>query len=85
MLMSAGMTTRTRRPRDLDELVNYREHEGLWSGFFEENWLKPKLRALGYTHVRFFSGTICDYNGSYRERACELKREGMPVEYRLYG
>jgi hypothetical protein len=83
--MSGEMTSRARRYRDLEELVDYRAYEGAWSAAFEERYLKPRLRALGYTHVRFFGGTVCDYDGSYRERVCELKREGAPVEYRIYG
>lgn len=74
-----------RQRRDLDELVDYRAYEGSWSGYFEEAWLKPRLCALGYTHVRFFGGKVCEYDGSFRERVCELKREGGPVEYRVYG
>ncbi|MBX9601370.1 MAG: hypothetical protein K2X35_10205 [Bryobacteraceae bacterium] len=83
--MSKRVAASAQRYRDLDELVHYRSYEGSWSGFFEENILRPKLRALGYTHVRFFGGKVCDYDGGYRERVCELKRDGEPVEYRVYG
>ena len=63
------------RYRDLEVLVDYREYDGAWTQWFEENWLKPRLKALGYTHVRFFGGKTCEYDGSFRERVCEL---GMP-------
>ena len=35
------------RYRDLEELVDYRDYEGPWTLGFEENWLKPRLKALG--------------------------------------
>lgn len=40
---------------------------------------------MGYAHVRFFGGSICEYDGSFRERICELKRQGGGVEYMTYG
>ena len=40
---------------------------------------------LGYEHVRFFGGKTCEYDGSFRERICELKRPGCAVEYFVYG
>jgi hypothetical protein len=64
------------RYRDLDELVDYREYEGTWTLGFQAHWLKPGLKALGYTHVRFFGGTTFDCDGSFRERVCELARQG---------
>lgn len=85
MLMTEESANRGRQRRDLDELVDYRTYEGSWSGFFEESWLNPRLLALGYKHVRFFGGKVCDYDGSFRGRVCELKRDGAPVEYRVYG
>ena len=85
MFMTKQSVDPGRQRRDLDELVDYRAYEGSWCSFFEESWLKPRLRELGYTHVRFFAGKVCDYDGSFRERVCELKREGGPVEYRVYG
>jgi hypothetical protein len=85
MFMSRETMSGARQYRDLDELVEYRRYEGSWSGAFEELYLKPKLQALGYRHVRFFGGKRCDYDGSYRERLCELKRDGEPVEYRVSG
>lgn len=75
----------TRRYRDLEVLLDYREYEGIWSFWFEEHWLKPRLRNLGYEHVRFFGGKTCDYDGSFRERICELKCPGRAVEYYVYG
>ena len=84
MYRSANVA-RERGYRDLDELIDYREYEGLWSLRFEEEWLKPKLLAMGYGHVRFFGGSICEYDGSFRERICELKRQGGRVEYMTYG
>src|SRR5260370_42307723 len=42
----------TSQYRDLEELVDYREYDGAWTTWFEENWLKPRLKALGYSHVR---------------------------------
>ena len=74
------------RYRDLEELVDYREYEGGWTLRFEENWLKPRLKALGYSHVRFFGGTTFDYDGSFRERVCELARPGNGrAEFFVYG
>jgi hypothetical protein len=55
---------------DLEELVDYREYDGAWT-------LKPRLKALGYSHVRFFGGTTFEYDGSFRERACELAMPGV--------
>ena len=53
---------------------------------FEENWLKPRLKALGYSHVRFFGGTTFDYDGSFRERVCELAMPGsVSAEFFVYG
>jgi len=72
------------RHRDLEELVDYREYEGAWTLGFEENWLKPRLKALGYSHVRFFGGTTFDYDGSFRERVCELARQ-VKAEFFVYG
>jgi hypothetical protein len=58
----------------------------LWTTWFEENWLKPRLKALGYTHVRFFGGKTCEYDGSFRERVCELgKPGGARAEFFVYG
>jgi len=85
MFISNELRNGALRYRDLEELVDYRAYEGVWRGAFEETWLRPRLRALGYTHVRFFGGKVCEYDGSYRERVCELKRDGAPVEYRVYG
>ena len=36
-----------RRYQDLDALVDYREYDGEWTTWFEEHWLKPRLRNLG--------------------------------------
>ena len=74
-----------RRYQDLDALVDYREYDGQWTTWFEEHWLKPRLRNLGYEHVRFFGGKTCEYDGSFRERICELKRPASAVEYYVYG
>ena len=53
---------------------------------FEENWLKPRLKARGYSHVRFFGGTTFEYDGSFRERVCELARqESIKAEFFVYG
>ena len=74
------------RYRDLEELVDYREYEGAWTLGLEENWLKPRLKALGYSHVRFFGGTTFDYDGSFRERVCELAMPGSAhAEFFVYG
>ena len=40
------------RYRDLEELVDYREYDGAWTLGFEENCLEPRIKALGYSHVR---------------------------------
>jgi len=72
------------RRRDLDRLIDYSEYGGIWSWSFEEHWLKPRLRNLGYEHVRFFGGKTCEYDGSFRERIGELKRPGCAVEYFVY-
>jgi hypothetical protein len=70
----------------LDMLLDYREYDGEWTTWFEENWLKPRLKALGYTHVRFFGGKTCEYDGSFRERVCELgKPGGARAEFLVYG
>ena len=67
-------------------LLDYREYDGEWTAWFEENWLKPRLKALGYTHVRFFGGKTCEYDGSFRERVCELgKPGGARAEFFVYG
>ena len=74
------------RYRDLEELVDYREYEGAWTLGFEENWLKPRLKALGYSHVRFFGGTAFEYDGSFRQRVCELAMPGSAsAEFFVYG
>ena len=74
------------RSRDLEGLVDYREYDGAWTQGFEENWLKPRLKALGYSHVRFFGGTTFEYDGSFRERICELARSGsVSAEFFVYG
>ena len=53
---------------------------------FEENWLKPRIKALGYSHVRFFGGTTFEYDGSFRERVCELAMPGSAsAEFFIYG
>ena len=85
MAFGVRPTESARRHRDLDRLIDYREYEGTWSWWFEEHWLKPRLRNLGYEHVRFFDGKTCEYDGSFRERICELKRPGHAVEYCVYG
>lgn len=56
MAFGACETEATRRCRDLEALLDYREYDGIWSFWFEEHWLKPRLRNLGYEHVRFFGG-----------------------------
>ena len=33
------------RYRDLDALLDYREYDGEWTAWFEENWLKPLLKG----------------------------------------
>ena len=71
--------------RDLSAIIDYRNYSGLWDGRYEQQWLKPRLQALGYEHVRFFGGNLCGYDGSFRQRVCELKRRGTPVEYFVYG
>lgn len=76
---------RSRRYRDLESLVDYREYDGDWTLWFEEHWVKPRLRDLGYEHVRFFGGKTCEYDGSFRERVCEVKRPGRAVEFYVYG
>ena len=78
-------TGRRERHPDLEELVDYREYDGEWTYWFEEHWLAPRLRELGYGHIRFFGGKTCEYDGSFRERICELKRPGQAVEYYVYG
>lgn len=65
--MAYGAFAETKsRYRDLDLLLDYREYDGEWTAWFEENWLKPRLKALGYPHVRFFGGKTCEYDGSFR-------------------
>ena len=50
--MAYGAFAETKsRYRDLEALVDYREYEGEWTAWFEENWLKPRLKALGL-HAR---------------------------------
>ena len=85
MALGVRQTEASRRYPDLDRLVDYREYDGAWSLWFEEHWLKPRLCDLGYEHVRFFGGKTCEYDGSFRERICELKRPGHAVEYYVYG
>ena len=85
MATGAWHSKQAGRYPDLDGLVAYREYDGLWSLSFEEHWLKPRLRNLGYEHARFFGGKTCEYDGSFRERICELKRPGCAVEYFVYG
>ena len=85
MAYSAFANTRSRHT-DLEELVDYRDYGGAWTLGFEENWLKPRLKALGYTHVRFFGGKTCEYDGSFRERVCELAMSGsVSAEFFMYG
>lgn len=77
---------RTARYRDLESVIDYRAYDGEWTTGFEEKWLKPRLLALGYAHVRFFGGKICEYDGCFRERVCELvKQHGGRPEYFVYG
>ena len=85
MAFGVRETEATGRHRDLDRLIDYREYEGSWSWSFEEHRLRPRLRDLGYRHVRFFGGKTCEHDGSFRERICELKRPGCAVEYNVYG
>ena len=74
------------RYRDLEVVIDYRAYDGEWTTGFEESWLKPRLKSLGYVHVRFFGGKICEYDGSFRERVCELvKQPGGRPEYFVYG
>ena len=71
---------------DLKGLVDYREYDGAWTLGFEENWLKSRLKALEYSHVRFFGGTTFEYDGSFRERVRELARSGsVSAEFFVYG
>ena len=85
--MAYGAFAETKvRYGDLETLVKYREYDGDWTAWFEENWLKPRLKALGYSHVRFFGGKTCEYDGSFRERVCELAGHGSGrVEFFVYG
>ncbi len=76
---------RSRCYRDLESLVDYRECDGDWTLWFEDHWLKPRLHELGDEHARFFGGKTCEYDGSFRERVCEVKRPGRAVEYYTYG
>ena len=85
MALRVCQTEQTGRHCDLESLVDYREYDGAWDLWFEEHWLKPRIRDLGYEHVRFFGGKTCEYDGSFRERICELKRPGCAVEYYVYG
>ena len=75
------------RYQDLDKLIDYRKYSGARNKGFEENFLTPRLKALGYAHVRFFGGSRCEYDGSFRERVCELARPGSSAgpEYFTYG
>jgi len=58
------------RYRDLEELVDHREYDGAWTLGFEENRLKPRL----------------EYDGSFRERVCELAMPGSAsAEFFMYG
>jgi hypothetical protein len=52
--MAYGAFAETKsRYRDLEELVDYREYEGEWTAWFEENWLKPRLiRVLRFNSKR---------------------------------
>ena len=83
---SAFAQTKTRY-QDLDKLIDYRKYSGEWNTWFEESFLRPRLQALGYAHVRFFGGSRCEYDGSFRERVCELARPGSSArpEYITYG
>ena len=86
--MRYGAFAETRaRYRDLEVVIDYRAYDGDWTTWFEEqNWLKPRLKSLGYAHVRFFGGKMCEYDGSFRERVCELvKQPGGHPEYFVYG
>jgi hypothetical protein len=85
MAHSAFAGTKSRY-RDLEDLVDYRAYDGAWTLGFEENWQKPRLKALGYSHVRFFGGTTFEYDGSFRERVCELARQGsVKADFFVYG
>jgi len=85
--MAYGAFAETKaRYRDLETLVDYRAYDGDWTAMFEERWLKPRLKALGYSHIRFFGGKTCGYDGSFRERVCELARPGdARAEFFVYG
>jgi hypothetical protein len=85
MLVTTTTARGDHRTRDLKELIDYRAYGGSRNFWFEEKWLKPRLQAMGYDHVRFFGGEICDYDGSFRERTCEVKRPAGRVEYFVYG
>jgi len=57
-----------------------------WTLRFEENRLKLRLKALEYARVRFFGGTTFEYDGSFRERVCELARSGsVSADFFMYG
>jgi hypothetical protein len=82
-----AVRNRSAKYPDLGALVDYRAYEGCGWGTtaFEDQWLKPRLRALGYAHVRFFGGKRCDYDGSFRERVCEVMKPNEAVQYFVYG
>lgn len=73
-----------RRFRDLDVLIEYRQYEGARGHSFEQQWLKPRLASLGYTHVRFLGGERCEEDGSFSGRVCEIRKAGAAVEFFTY-
>lgn len=85
--MSYGQCAdRKSRYRDLGEVIDYRQYRGEKTTWFEDQWLAPRIRALGYAHVRFFGGKKSSYDGSFSERVCEVARaDSARPEYFIYG
>ena len=75
----------TRHYRDLEALLGYREYEDDWTLWFEEHWLSRGFAASGTNTFDSLEGGLASTTAAYRERVCELRRPGMPVEYYVYG
>jgi len=74
------------RYRDLEVVIDYRAYDGEWTTWVRAELVEARLKSLGYAHVRFFGGKTCEYDGSFRERVCELvKQPGGRPEYFVYG
>ena len=73
------------RYRDMEVVIDYRAYDGEWTTWVRAELVEARLKSLGYAHVRFFGGKTCEYDGSFRERVCELVKQPGGRRYFVYG